>query len=247
MVKSVFSFSLRGIVGGVRALDLFCCGGGASAGLARAGFDVTGVDIAPQRHYPYTFLQADVALLDNEFLAGFDLIWASPPCQRWTNGAGRWRTRSDHPDLIGPTRCRLREAGRPFVLENVANSPLRRDLLLCGAMFGFRLIRHRIFEIHGFSVPQPAHRPHHTESVTVTGHTGGSSTRDGTAGFGSIADWREAMGIDWLPASKLREAVPPAYAEHIGRAFLRPSGVGSPGSDRSGCGRTAARRTAPSR
>ena len=28
-----------------RALDLFCCGGGASMGLARAGYEVVGVDI----------------------------------------------------------------------------------------------------------------------------------------------------------------------------------------------------------
>ena len=31
----------------VKALDLFCCGGGASRGLVRAGFQVTGVDIEP--------------------------------------------------------------------------------------------------------------------------------------------------------------------------------------------------------
>ena len=29
----------------MRALDLYCCAGGASKGLADAGFDVTGIDI----------------------------------------------------------------------------------------------------------------------------------------------------------------------------------------------------------
>lgn len=38
----------------LRALDLFCCAGGASMGLHRAGFEVVGVDCVDiHRHYPY--------------------------------------------------------------------------------------------------------------------------------------------------------------------------------------------------
>ena len=33
----------------LRALDLFCGGGGATKGLQRSGFHVTGVDIKPQK------------------------------------------------------------------------------------------------------------------------------------------------------------------------------------------------------
>jgi DNA (cytosine-5)-methyltransferase 1 len=37
---------------------------------------------------------------------------------------------------------------------------------------------------------------------------------------GTIAERREAMGIDWLPNSRLKEAIPPAYSQHIGVALL---------------------------
>ena len=184
-------------------------------GLHRAGYEVTGVDIAPQPHYPFRFIQADALTLDPEWLRSFDLIWASPPCQRFTRGSGQKATRHLHPDLIGATRELLGRAGQRWVIENIPSSPGRRDVKLCGAMFGLRLIRHRVFEISGYRRGQPAHRPHRPDYVTVTGKTGGSSKRDGARGYGKLADWQEAMGIDWLPANRLREAIPPIYAEYV--------------------------------
>lgn len=203
------------------ALDLYCCGGGASMGLYRAGFNVLGVDKELQPHYPFPFLWEDVRDLSPSWISSFDVVWASPPCQRYTKNAKQAGTADSHPDLVGPTRDLLVAAGRPWVIENVleAQHDLRRDLLLCGAMFDLRLVRHRIFECEGFTVAQPEHVPHRPDYVTVTGHPGGSSTRDGGIHFGTADQWREAMGIDWLPASKLREAVPPAYAEYIGKAM----------------------------
>lgn len=200
-------------------LDLFCCGGGAAMGLSRAGFNVVGVDIEKQPHYPFPFLQADVTMLDPEWLSGFDAVWASPPCQRYTRNAKQKGTSEDHPDLVAPTRNILDSLGVPYAIENVPEAPLRADLLLCGSMFGLKVVRHRIFESN-VAMEQPEHGEHHPDYITVTGHTGGSSTRDGGQHFGNIAAWREAMGIDWLPASKLKEAIPPAYSEHIGRALV---------------------------
>ena len=70
----------------LQALDLFCCAGGASTGLARAGFEVTGIDLEAQPHYPFPerFIQMNVLDLNPAWIATFDLVWASPPCQKFS-------------------------------------------------------------------------------------------------------------------------------------------------------------------
>ena len=62
-------------------LDLFCCAGGAGLGYSRADFEVVGVDVKSQPRYPFTLIQADALTLDPKFIASFDAVHASPPCQ----------------------------------------------------------------------------------------------------------------------------------------------------------------------
>lgn len=145
----------------MKVLDLFCGAGGASMGLHQAGFDVIGVDINPQPHYPFQpFNQIDALKCDIHFLRQFDLIWASPPCQRFSVMTKLWGRSENHPDLIAPVRKMLKASGKPYIIENVVCAPLINPVLLCGSMFGLQtkhgsqLRRHRLFEC-SFFVWQP--------------------------------------------------------------------------------------------
>ena len=204
---------------GLRILDAFSCAGGAGMGYHLAGFEVTALDIAPQPRNPFPFVQADAleALADRAFLARFNVIHASPPCQAYTQ-AQRIHGNT-HPDLIPPVRELLEASGLPWVMENVPGAPLRRDLILCGSMFPelrdgpYGIIRHRWFEFSDMPaalalVPPCNHPP---KVVSVFGHGGHV--------YHGVAQWRRVMGIGWMTRDELAEAIPPAYTEYIGTAL----------------------------
>jgi DNA (cytosine-5)-methyltransferase 1 len=205
-----------------RLLDLFCGAGGASMGYAQAGFEVVGVDIKPQPHYPFVFIQGDAATFP---LKGFDVIHASPPCQAYS--ALNARHRRAYPELVEITRARLAATGVCYVIENVVGAPLNASLLLCGTMFpGLRVLRHRLFESNVF-LWQPLHYDHplvythdrrkahykfldeRTAFVQVTG--GGNCSK---------AAAQDAMGIDWMTKAEMNEAIPPAYTRFIGDQLM---------------------------
>lgn len=209
-----------------RLLDLFSGAGGCAVGYARAGFEVVGVDLVNQPHYPFEFHQGDAL----EFpLGGFDAIHASPPCQHYSV-ANNIHGRDDHPDLVAVTRARIATAGVPTIIENVPGAPLRNFVQLCGLTFGLGVKRHRWFECN-FPVLVPSCPPGHPgDWVSVFGHTvlerghvvgkakgGGNTIKRRHLG---IERGREAMGIDWMSREELSEAIPPAYTEFIGQALL---------------------------
>jgi DNA (cytosine-5)-methyltransferase 1 len=189
-------------------------------GYQRAGFDVVGVDIHPQPHYPGTFVLADAL---THPLDGFDAIHASPPCQAYTRKAATWgRARTTdraHPDLLGPTRARLELQGTPYVIENVPGAPIRAQLLLCGTGFGLPLIKHRLFEASWALPMAPASCDHRAVYNPWSGKGR------------SAAQLRAAQGTPWIPMSggasrlagvtgDLFNAIPPAYTEWIGAAWI---------------------------
>lgn len=204
-----------------RLLDLFCGAGGAAMGYHRAGFDVVGVDIQPQKNYPFEFIQADAMSFP---LDGFDAVHASPPCQRYTIGRHIHRSGDRHPDLVAPTRDRLVALGKPWVIENVPGSPLIDPVMLCGLMFDLRVLRHRLFET-SWPLDQPNHPKHPLGDLTGSHH--GYSTGD--RGFVTVAghnfvrvEGAKAMGVAWQTTrAELAQAIPPAYTEYVGRQLIR--------------------------
>lgn len=217
-----------------RLLDLFCGAGGAAVGYHRAGFDVIGVDIAEQIHYPFAFYQHDAL---HARVAGcgrramgmrFDAIHASPPCQAYSS-LSTVRQENDYPDLIAPVRDLLDDTGLPYVIENVPGSPIRGSLMLCGSSFGlgtgnYYLRRHRYFECNwdiGTLVPPCDHRGR--PAILVAGHTSMTTVKpngDARSYQGTNEERGEAMGIGWMTRDEIAEAIPPAYTELIGTQLL---------------------------
>ena len=197
---------------GKRLLDLFCKGGGAGMGYYHAGFtEVVGVDIEPQPHYPFDFVQADALTYP---LDGFDVIHASPPCQSYCplNAINK----REYPRLIDAMRERLVASGVPWVIENVKGAPMPFYVELCGQRFGLNVFRHRIFETSHL-IFSPGRCSHRGLRATTSG---GSVMAVYSKQRGTLAQWQEAMGIDWMDKDELTEAIPPAYTEFIGRQLL---------------------------
>jgi hypothetical protein len=206
-----------------------------AAGYTAAGFDVTGVDIVDRPRYPYRFVRADaLEYMDRIIASGeveqYALIHSSPPCQAGctltvgTNVSKGWG--GEHIDLVPPIRDRLDLSGVPYVIEQPnGKSWVRKDVTLCGEMFALGVLRHRNFELGRWSTPRPAHVRHrgyvrgwrHGEYrdgpyVAAYGDGGGKAT---------VEEMQRAMGIDWTDVrEELTEAVPPAYGEWLGRAYL---------------------------
>lgn len=200
-------------------LDLCAGAGGAAEGYRRAGWNLTCVDITPQPHNPFAFVQADALHFLAEFWRDFDAVHISPPCQRFSDmSACRPGLAEKYPDLIGAARGLLDLTGLPYVIENVPGSPLRPDLTLCGHMFGLELYRHRIFETNWFAW-QPEHVAH-TLPASKAGHWKPGTIMSISGHVSPIAKAREVMGIDWMNRDELAEAIPPTYTEFIGRQLI---------------------------
>lgn len=213
----------------MRLLDLFCGAGGAAMGYHRAGYDdIVGVDHKPQLRYPFEFIQEDALDYLSRHGSHFDMIHASPPCQKFSVTAPL--SRGGYPDLIAPVRDLLQAIGKPYVIENVPRAPLINPLMLCGTMFGLRVIRHRLFETNPVIWFPPfccnhwgkatsANSKRWTPGRTIS-HTDGYDFITVCGHDYLVNEGRVAMGVDWMTQKELSQAIPPAYTEWIGNQIL---------------------------
>jgi DNA (cytosine-5)-methyltransferase 1 len=130
-------------------------------------------------------------------------------------------------------------------MENVPKAPLRRDLILCGTMFGLttmdddgtllHLDRHRVFEsnvplrLPTGARPVSPHRCGPRLGVQWAGVYGGArkdkvearTVRKGGYVPPSANVQSDLLGgVDWMTGKGRRECIPWAYSEWIGRQLL---------------------------
>lgn len=201
-------------------------------GFHRAGFEVVGVDIEPQKNYPFEFHQGDAIEFITKHGGEFFLVYGGPPCQAYS--ATSPLSNGNHPKLIGATRSAMKSTGRPYVIENVIGAPLINPLMLCGTMFGLRVLRHRLFEASPEIWFPPATCKHNGKASSAGRGGGGRRLRGTLENFKFITvvgndyiakDGGIAMGIDWMTKAELSQAIPPAYTEWLGQQMLKALGL----------------------
>jgi DNA (cytosine-5)-methyltransferase 1 len=195
-------------------------------GYHQAGFEVVGVDVEPQPRFPFEFHKADALDYLHHHGGEFDAIHASPPCQDHSvlhrnygapeHGTG-W--------LLSAVLEALRAQPCPWVVENVVGARLPSAFILCGASFGLGasgldLNRHRLFEV---SFPMLAPPCQHRRGLTIGVYGNGTNAwhRRKLGRNLTVAEMREAMGIDWTTREELTQAIPPAYTRFIGEQLLQ--------------------------
>ena len=203
-----------------KLLDLYCCGGGAGHGYEQAGFDVTGIVIEPQAKHKNRFIQADAIEHLKSHWREYDAIHASPPCQAYSTASMQFRIAGkEYVDLIEVTRIELQKTGLPYIIENVPGSPLINPIELCGAMFGMKTYRHRLFESN-IKLIAPEHPKHINKNAKMGRKPLNGDFIQYVGHFSGVKEVQEMTGLHWLGQHELAQSIPPQYTKHLGLQLM---------------------------
>lgn len=197
--------------------------------------EITGIDIEEQPNYPFNFIRANA--IDYMALHGdiYTHIHASPPCQKYSQSTAQFRKEGKvYTDILTDITELIIKSGKPGVIENVTNSPVRPDIVLRGDMFGLRVLRKRHFQLENWfmmcpMLPKKIGTVSDKDYITVIGKGSWSNSKKDRrhkpawAKDMTIKQARGyAMGIDWMKDDyEFSEAIPPAYTRYIGYYFLK--------------------------
>lgn len=206
-----------------KILDLCCCQGLASMGLALAcgdknvRFEITGVDIDDQPRYPFRFVRSCAVEYLYHRSDEYDFIFASPPCQEFSVATPmEIRKNLSTGQILIQIRDFLRNCPIPSVIENVRSAPIRPDVRLVGHYFDLPILRLRRFELNNFWILSPPYRGQCGVSPLSDFYTlaGKGAKRD------TIVAWSNAIGAFWADRHGLAQGIPPAYSRYILASYL---------------------------
>lgn len=220
-------------------LDACSCAGLGADGYAAAGWRVVCLDNDPKAlaHNPHETVFGDVLTLlaDPGFMAQFDAVHASFPCQLFSatrklaeaQGKGQGRA----VDLLTPGLELLHRWGGPFIVENVERSPLRDlpHVRLCGSSWGLKVQRHRLFHsnVDGLTGLPCDHSVFDIDPITGKPrpwgvyYAKGDNIPNGRRTCLTLEHGMECMGVEReVPWRYLCEGLPPVYTQHLGKQLL---------------------------
>lgn len=190
----------------IKILDL-CCGSGIAAigyEMAFSDCKIVGWDIEDMSsQYPFEFNQGDAFALDYEYLAQFDLIHMSPPCQRYSKRTPK-HTRQNHPHLIPNALLLGYSSGKPFVVENVPGSTAFLKPTACLITGGKTRFFHASFPVMN----------REWKDVKNIMSSSYSSKKD------VFVSWGIPEKYWHLGMRDVRQGIPPLMTRHIGLSFM---------------------------
>jgi len=196
-----------------RALDLFCGSGGATRGLQLAGFHVGWLTLLCGSMFGLQTPDGRAELRRHRVFETSFSIPLRPLCQH------------GYVESLSVTSTGLDSNRAAWERRRAIKVPQfnRRvgTLNVCGEyaeVNAWRKADRKVLTVTGHTPVDNTRR----RAITITGSTPQTNTvRNEVRETFSIHDARASMGIDWMTMAGLSQAIPPLYAEFIGRQAMQ--------------------------